>query len=256
MTSATPPPSALLHGTRTLVVGDLELQVAEPSDRKTLEITVERDASVVLKVPMGVTVERAERFVTSKRQWIYRKLADKDAMSGPPIVKEFVSGEGFAYLGRNHRLTLIADDAGTGVRLTGGRFCLPAIHADEGALLMRLWYTEVGGHWLRRRLRPWAARLGAGDVAVDVRDLGYRWGSARPHSATQRINVHWATVQLAPSLVDYVLVHELAHLRETNHTPDFWAIVARLMPAYEHHRASLNRAGKSVWLGATSQRHR
>ena len=67
----------LLHDLRTLAVGDLVLQVAPPGDRKTIEIVVERDASLVLKAPPTATVERAEQFVASKREWIYRKLADK-----------------------------------------------------------------------------------------------------------------------------------------------------------------------------------
>ena len=179
----------------------------------------------------------------AKRPWVYRKLADKDALTGPPIVKQFVEGEGFAYLGRSYRLTIRSGDDSVGVRLEGGRFHLDASGASRGAELMRRWYTEAGSKWLQRRILPWASRLGEPDVTVEVRDLGYRWGSARPSTDTRRINMHWATLQLPPTLIDYILVHELAHLHETNHTPEFWSIVARLMPSYEtqknhpsHHR--------------------
>ena len=244
-----------LHDLSTLVVGDLVLEVAPPSDRKTIEIVVERDASLVLKAPPTATIERAQQFVTAKRPWVYRKLAEKDALTGPPVAKQFVEGEGFAYLGRSYRLTLTTDAAGKeGVRLERGRFHLPAKEADGGAPEMRRWYTKVGGQWLRHRLRPWAARLGQEAVEVEVRDLGYRWGSARPAAGPQRINVHWATLQLPPSLIDYVLVHELAHLQETNHTPNFWKIVARLMPTYEHHKITLATIGKTIWLGIDTQR--
>ena len=265
---------ASLHELPELVVGDLVLTVAPPSDRTTIEIVVERDAALVLKAPPAMTVERATQFVTSKRRWVYRKLAEKDALTGPPIVKQFVEGEGFAYLGRSYRLTLTADTPGVrldegrpvqqarpdlartadppAVHLERGRFHLAAAEADRGAAAMRRWYIDVGGQWLRRRIRPWAARLGEDAVAVDVRDLGFRWGSARPTDGPQRINVHWATLQLPPSLIDYVLVHELAHLRETNHTPDFWSTVSRLMPGYELQKASLAAIGKSIWLGSTA----
>ena len=237
-----------LHDLKRLVVGDLVLQVAPPSDRTTIEIVVERDASLTLKAPPAATVHRAEQFVKAKRQWVYRKLADKDALTGPPITKQFVEGEGFAYLGRNYRLTLTTGPA-TGVRLQAGRFHLPAIQASQGAALMRRWYTDTGRQWLRRRLRPWAARVGEYDVAVEVRDLGYRWGSARPTEGPQRINIHWATLQLPPTLIDYVLVHELAHLRELNHTRAFWSTVARLMPTYEQQRKTLSAAGRISWHG-------
>ena len=241
-----------LHDLDTLVYGDLVLTVAPAGNRKTIEIIVERDASLVLKAPTTTTISRAEQFVASKREWVYRKLADKDALTGPPIVKQFVEGEGFAYLGRNFRLTLTNDVNSPGVRLEDGRFHLPAAQAHHGAALMRRWYTDVGGRWLRDRVRPWAARLGAGTVEVEVRDLGYRWGSARPTSGSQRLNVHWATAQLPPSIIDYILVHELAHLREANHTPDFWSTVARLMPTHEQQQARLAAAGKTIWLGQSS----
>ena len=238
-----------LHDLDTLVVGDLVLIVAPPGNRKTVEIVVERDASLILKAPPTATISQAEQFVASKREWIYRKLADKDALTGPPIVKQFVEGEGFAYLGRNYRLTLTHDSEDTGVRLERGRFHLPAAQAHVGVVLMRSWYTNVGGRWLRDRIRPWAARLGEETVELDVRDLGFRWGSARPTSRPQHINIHWATLQLPPSLIDYILVHELGHLRETNHTPIFWSTVARIMPNYKQHRTTLVAAGQAVWLG-------
>ena len=246
--SKTATAEAALHDLNQLAVGDLVLQVAPPSDGKTIEIVVERDASLTIKAPPTATVRQAEQFVTSKRGWLYRKLADKDALTGPPVVKQFVEGEGFAYLGRNYRLTLTTG-AAAGVRLEAGRFHLPAVQASQGAALMRRWYTETGRQWLRRRARPWAARMGEQDVAVEVRDLGYRWGSARPTEGSQRINIHWATLQLPPTLIDYVLVHELAHLRELNHTSAFWSTVARLMPTYEQQRTTLRVAGRISWHG-------
>ena len=282
-TAATATP---IHDLPALVAGDLVFAVAPPTDRTTIEIVVERDASLVLKAPHGVTVERATQFVSAKRGWVYRKLAEKDALTGPPIVKQFVEGEGFAYLGRSYRLTLTAESPGVrpdrgrpveparpgtvrkasppAVRLERGRFHMSTAaadrgtdadrgtEADQGAAAMRHWYIDVGSQWLRRRIRPWAARLGEDAVAVEVRDLGYRWGSARPTDGPQRVNVHWATLQLPPSLIDYVLVHELAHLRETNHTPEFWSIVERLMPGYDLQKTNLAAIGKNVWLGAVA----
>lgn len=72
--------------------------------------------------------------------------------------------------------------------------------------------------------------MGAVDVAVDVAALGYRWGSV---GRANKVNFHWATLQLGPALIDYVLVHELAHLEEINHTPRFWQLVGRALPDFE-----------------------
>ena len=89
---------------------------------------------------------------------------------------------------------------------------------------------------------------------VEVRDLGFRWGSARPQTGHQRINIHWATLQLPPSLIDYILVHELAHLNEPNHTPEFWYTVELLMPGYQTQKAALATNGKNIWLGSVLTR--
>lgn len=193
--------------------------------------------------------EGVREFVASKQSWIYRRLAEKDALIGPPIVKSFVPGEGFAYLGRSYRLAL--DDAGEDVRLDHGRFVMSADTARDGRDTMRRWYIATGQPWLQRRVIPWASRAGVETVEIDVRDLGYRWGSVRPTETPARINIHWATLQLPRSLIDYVLVLELAHLFEPNHTPELWAIVGRLMPGYDARKASLASIGKNVWLGQT-----
>lgn len=235
-----------VHTLDTITVGDLILTVAPPSDRTTLEITVDRDASLILRAPIGVTRERAEQFIETKRSWVYRKLAEKDALVGPPIVKQFVDGEGFAYLGRSHRLLL--DKSAEGVRLDRGRFVMPPETAMRGSEAMRRWYTSTGTPWLQRRAVPWMKRLGLDDVTVTVLDLGYRWGSAGGHG----INIHWATLQLPPSLIDYVLVHELAHLHHPNHTPEFWTKLGVAMPDYEARKDTLRHVGRVVWLGASA----
>lgn len=234
--------SAGIHTLDSLTAGDLVFTIAPPTDRTTLEITVDRDASLILRAPTCASRERVERFIESKRPWVYRKLAEKDALVAPPIRKQFVDGEGFAYLGRNYRLKI--DDTLDGVRLDRGRFLMPRATAADGDAVMRRWYVRTGQAWLRRRVEPWAKRMGAAGVDVAVRDLGYRWGSTNGDS---HINIHWATLQLAPSLIDYVIVHELAHLKELNHTDRYWAEVARGMPDYERRRDELAGAGVSIW---------
>lgn len=236
-----------VHDFDIVTVGDLVLAVSPPTDRTTLEVVVDRDASLIVKAPRATTVEQVESFVSRKRSWIYRRLAEKDALVGPTVTKQFVDGEGFAYLGRSHRLRL--DPSADGVRLDRGRFVMSPATAEDGPAAMRRWYTETGRKWLARRVRPWAARLGLDDAVVDVQNLGYRWGSARPAAHPARINVHWSTMQLPPSLIDYVLVHELAHLRVDNHGPQFWSLVGQLMPGYEAQKSNLAAMGRDVWLG-------
>lgn len=73
-----------------------------------------------------------------------------------------------------------------------------------------------------------------------MRDLGFRWGSCGQAGG---VNFHWATILLPPGVIDYVVVHELAHLVESNHTPEFWQRVARSLPEYEQRKAWLAEYG-------------
>jgi predicted metal-dependent hydrolase len=92
------------------------------------------------------------------------------------------------------------------------------------------WYTGHARAWLRPRVEKWKSRVGVDLKAIEVRDLGFRWGSCGKGGA---LNFHWALILLPPSIVEYVVVHELVHLVEPNHTPEFWLAVERAMPDFE-----------------------
>ena len=79
-------------------------------------------------------------------------------------------------------------------------------------------------------------------------DLGHKWGAASPDG---HVRIHWAAMQLPLRLIDYVLAHELAHVHEPHHGPDFWQLVSRVMPDYEERKNELARRGPSLWFGRT-----
>ncbi len=222
-----------------LRVGDLEVAVSVSERRKSVRLTVERDASVTAVVPPQISTTDLAKLVEAKRSWLYGKLAEKRELGEAPPEKQFVSGEGFRYLGRSYRLRIVP--AGE-VRLVRGRLELP-----EGGDAKELvgWYRRVGHPWLTRRIQPWAARMGVELAGLRVRPLGYRWGSC---SRDGQVNIHWATMQLSPSLIDYVLVHELAHLKRPDHGAAFWRIVELALPDYEEYRERLRRTGDDLWL--------
>jgi predicted metal-dependent hydrolase len=162
--------------------------------------------------------------------------------------KEFVTGEGFDYLGRHYRLQLTDDPRRTGVKLDRGRLRMPRAAADDrsGGSAMIRWYRHCALAWLPRRISPWAERMGLAPGDLDVRDLGYRWGSL---GKNDRLNIHWAAMQLPVSLLDYVIVHELAHIGQPRHTPVFWAAVERAIPDCDQRRTRLATTGTTLWLG-------
>ena len=124
--------------------------------------------------------------------------AEKDALFHPRVVKQLVDGEGFAYLGRSNRLLLV-DDQDVPAKLERGRLRLlrPDGTAD-GVAVIRRWYQQTGSGSLARRVQPWAVQMGAGDITIDVTALGYRWGSVGKADKVNKVNIHWATLQLPP----------------------------------------------------------
>jgi predicted metal-dependent hydrolase len=131
------------------------------------------------------------------------------------------------------------------VRLVRGRLQLRQDCVDDAADLLVHWYRKAGESWLRKRVTPWSQRMSMEVTSLRVLPLGYRWGSCSPGA---KVNIHWATMQLPPDLIDYVLVHELTHLRHRDHGTDFWRAVDRAIPGWESRRARLKRAGPDLWL--------
>jgi len=218
--------------TATLTVDDLSVAVRYSPRRTTVELTVERDGSLTVKAPVGTPTDDLEGFVREKQFWVYTKLAEKDALRQPVPSKEFVTGEGFRYLGRSYRLLLV-DAQDVPLKLEAGRFKLLRSEVERARGHFVTWYKDHALPWFRRRVKLHAPRIGAEPTRVEVRDLGYRWGSCGQSGG---LNFHWATILLPAGVVDYVVVHELVHLREPNHTPGFWVRVERVLPDYQQRK--------------------
>jgi predicted metal-dependent hydrolase len=231
-----------------ITVGDLNFMVRESDRRRTVGITIDRDGSLLLHAPAGAKQDAVAAWAWSKRGWVFRKLADKHLLLAGAPTKEFVTGEGFDYLGRHYRLQLTSDPPSGTVKLERGRLRMPRALAEagQGKEAIVRWYRQRALSWLPRRIRPLAQRMDVQPGDLEVRDLGYRWGSL---GRNDRLNIHWATMQLPASLVDYVLVHELAHIGQPRHTPAFWAAVERALPGYDERRARLATTGATLWLG-------
>jgi len=224
----------------TLNIDDLHFEVRFSPRRKTVELSVERDGELVIRAPEGTDPRRLVSTVKAKRFWLYSRMADKETLQRAVPVKEFVSGEGFYYLGRSYRLLLVAKEQNVPLKLEQGRFKLARPEAERGREHFIRWYTTHARPWLARRVEMLAPRVGIIPNGIEVRDLGYRWGSC---GKNKTLNFHWASVLLPPSIVEYIVVHELVHLHEANHTPDFWMRVERAMPDFEVRKQSLAENG-------------
>ena len=209
------------------------------ANRKTIGITVERDRKVVVRVPQQASEEAVTAAVESKRFWIWQKLRDPRKYPDPAPHKEYVTGETFLYLGQHHALTLTRGEGGA-VRLVGKQFEMANSDRRNGDALFRLWYLAQAKEKLRPRIASFATEMGVAYSRISVRDLKYRWGSCTPGGT---LSFNWRIIQAPMIVVDYLVVHELAHALEPNHSQDFWNIVAVHVPSWKKARSWLKQHG-------------
>jgi predicted metal-dependent hydrolase len=196
--------------------------------RRTFEVALDPQRGVVVAVPWRTSAREVDAFVRSRAPWVRARLAAA-APAG-----QLSSLATLPYLG--HAIVLQVH-GGAGARasaaLRAGALCvqLPqaAPRADASALRAALvrWYRRRTAALLEQRVGPWATLLGCAPARVLVRDQRRRWGSCAP-DGTLRFNLRLA--MLDPELVDYVIVHELAHLLVPSHGPGFWTAVQRVLP--------------------------
>ena len=223
----------------TVNLDGLDFELRRSANRSTMEIVVDRQGELRFYAPEDCPQVAMEGFVREKREWIFDKLAEKERLNPPRPPKEYVSGEVCFYLGRSHRLLLV-DDQDVPLKLARGRFCLRRSSASAGRRHFIRWYTERGQKWLPSRAESFVDRLGIHGTDIQVQDLKNRWGSCTKEGV---VNIHWATMQVPPRVIDYLLVHELAHVLVHDHSPEFWRLVERILPDYQDRRRWLAENG-------------
>lgn len=221
--------------TAALEIDGLRFEVRRSPRRKTVGITVDRGGELLVDAPAALAVRRVEAVVRSRLLWIHSKMARKRQLVREREGAQYVPGEGHLYLGRKHRLLLVDGAHDEPLRLANGRFELVRGERGRGGGIFRGWYMARGREWLLERVAEFAPQVGAEPRRVEVRDLGFRWGSC----SRGVVYFHWQVMQLPPRLIEYVVTHELVHLRAPHHTPEFWRLLRRVLPDAEERKATL-----------------
>ena len=220
---------------------DLSYKILRSAKRRKLTITVERDRTVVVHAPEGISDEMIRQVVESKRQWIYEKTGHPQKYQDLPHApgKELVSGESALYLGRHYRIEVVK--AGLAEIHFAQRFLIPPTHGEKRAEALREWYIGKAKRKIAPRVRIHARALGVDIAGVKIVDNRFRWGSC---TLNDNVNLNWRLIKAPMFVIDYVIVHELAHLIEANHTPRFWNIVRTQAPTMDKAKAWLKEHGQ------------
>jgi predicted metal-dependent hydrolase len=219
----------------------LEYKIVRSPTRKRLTLTVERDCSIIVHAPEGTSEEAIHRVVEGKRQWLFAKLHHPQKYQIRPHApgKEVVNGESAPYLGRDYRIQVAETVSGT-IEFSG-RFVVPTAHQARRREVLRDWYIARATEKILPRVSRYARDLGVEFAVAKIVDNRYRWGSC---TVNNNVTFNWRLIKAPIFVIDYVIVHELAHLIESNHTPEFWNIIRANSPTMGKAKAWLKESGQ------------
>jgi predicted metal-dependent hydrolase len=216
----------------------------EYSPRKTLAIEVHPDRSIIVKAPVDATIESIESKVIHRAAWIAKQQRGFDRYAPPLPAAECISGEGYRYLGRQYRLKLI-ESAIDRVRLWQGRLevCVSTPRDRERVeTIVTQWFRDRAififsqrYHYCTKLVIPYQIKP---DRGFELRTMSKRWGSCTP---TSRIFLNPLLISAPKDCIDYVIIHELCHLRFPNHSTSFYQLLASILPDYRYRKDYLDR---------------
>lgn len=223
--------------------------VLHRQQRRTLAIHVYPDSTVEIRAPVMCPLDTVLAFVRRRRHWINRQL-ERLAAFKPPSAPQYAQGERHRYLGE---WAVLALESGSPrrARLAQGRLRLTLPKSDDPAQVKRLleeWYRARAGEVFAARLLHWkghSAYRGLSQPLLRLRRMRRRWGSCSSHGV---ITLNTRLVEHRPELIDYVIVHELGHLRVFDHSARFYALMGAVLPDWRQRRRDLESNQRSAML--------
>lgn len=200
------------------------------SRRRTIALEVTPQATLVVRAPHRVPQAYIDAMIREKSAWITKKMAEMRARPQAPD-RQYDEGEVFWFLGRSYPLHY-TDDAGTAIVRTD-RLEVPRALRDDIRNALRHWYIGEAKKEIHARCMYFSMITGYSPASLRITDAKGRWGSCTCRGG---LNFSWRLVQAPLPIVDYVIVHELVHLRQPDHSRKFWAKVEALMPDYRVRR--------------------
>lgn len=205
------------------------------SKRRTLGLEITREAILIVRAPLRASIKDIEEIVRQKRSWIerhQRRIRETAPSAGS---RSFDEGSVFLFLGAEYPLRVVRGKPSR-FFFDGSAFVISETHLPLARSHFERWYRRQAAETIRGRVGHYAALSGLAPSGIKINGAEKRWGSCGPSNS---LNFTWRLVMAPLAVLDYVVVHELAHIAEKNHSKKFWARVERLMPDYRAHRAWL-----------------
>jgi predicted metal-dependent hydrolase len=223
---------------------DIDITIEKTGRRKTVSIFIERDGSVRVLAPINATKEKIELAVRAKEYQIFSKLAKWKELNHGKVNREFVNGQSFLYFGRNYRLA-IKDSQSVPLKLSGGHFNLDRSFLTKADKVFKDFYKDKAKEKIAERLKLIEPKFQTKPISIRVLELRNRWASWTPKNG---LNFHWKCAMAPVQVLDYIITHEMVHLKHPNHSPEFWNELDKKMPNFREHEAWLKRNGVKMAL--------
>lgn len=228
---------------------EFEYQVKRSTRRRTVSLEV-RDARLLVRAPPGVSERELARLVQRKGSWVRSKIRAQQQLLAAIPEYHYVTGESLPWLGSTLTLDVTEAPAGRaerrGDQLRVGlsrRSRQPA--REQARRLVQSWYRDEALRLLTEKTHRLTARLGLRCTGVNVRATRSKWGHCTSRGAIQ---YNWQIVLAPESIVDYLVAHEVCHLRHHNHSRAFWQLVEQVCPDYRELRDWLKASGRTLVL--------
>lgn len=235
------------HRTATLAGRPIPYTVRVSRRARLLRLVIHPERGLEVVAPLGASQQRVEQVLTSKSTWIVRTLdrmeRERAAAAPPPLQ----SGRILPFAGERLRLVVTTGAPAGRYRAarTGDALAL-VVHDDDAETIrsaLEAWYRHQARAVFEARLAACNAAYGFAYGRVSIKEQKSRWGSC---SRRGNLNFNWRLLLAPLPVLDYVVVHELCHLKELNHSERFWRLVARGCPDYQTHRRWLRDNGRSL----------
>ncbi|MBE6083002.1 MAG: M48 family metallopeptidase [Tissierellaceae bacterium] len=221
--------------------------------RKTVGITIDEKGEVKVSVPLYIDEEKIREIVQQKAPWIEKKINEIQSMNLNTVHREFTDGESLFYLGKEYVFKIIKEDLNVPKVIINGNII--EMYISENLLkenskqvikeILIKWYRQNFAEIVKDRIEKYSLLLKVKYKKIKIKDQKTLWGSC---STKENINLNWRLIMAPFPIIDYVVVHELCHLRFMNHSKDFWALVESVMPDYPERREWLKVNGYKLTL--------
>jgi len=204
------------------------------SNRKTIAIQI-RNGVVEVRAPLRTPMQVIDNFVKLKEGWISERLAISSERAESRKYFTLTYGDLVTYRGKQYHIT---EKPGDRVGFDGESFYMPpGLSPRQVRAACIQIYRQLAERYITKRAFMLALIMSVLPSAVRINSAKARWGSC---SVKQSVNFSWLLIMADDDVIDYVIVHELAHIKELNHSANFWAVVERVIPEYRELKARLS----------------